>query len=110
MQVVQRYGGQCAFCDSLVSEWLHAAHLVGDAEQGSSDPRNGLPLCGNHHAALDRGLVSIDPTNRRIHVRVYTAADMNITRRDLAHLPAQPATEALRFRWDLRVPDGWSPA
>jgi PD-(D/E)XK nuclease superfamily len=43
MRVVQRYGGRCAICDRSVSEWLVAAHLVGDAEKGSNDPRNGLP-------------------------------------------------------------------
>jgi hypothetical protein len=110
MQVVQRYGGQCAICDSPVSEWLHAAHLAGDAEHGSSDPRNGLPLCSNHYAAFDRGLISIDPVDLRMHVRGYSADDMNITRRDLAHLPARPAIEARRCRWDRRAPDGWVPA
>jgi hypothetical protein len=39
IQVLQRYGGQCALCDSAVTERLHAAYLAGDAERGSSDPR-----------------------------------------------------------------------
>jgi putative restriction endonuclease len=109
MQVIQRYG-RCAFCESHVDEWLHAAHIAGDAESGSSDPRNGLPLCSNHHAAFDRGLVSIDPEDRRVYIRGYSAAELNIVRSDLAHLSAQPATEALRFRWDQRESDGWEPA
>jgi putative restriction endonuclease len=110
MRVVQRYGGRCILCDSTVSEWLVAAHLVGDAEKGSNDPRNGLPLCSNHHTAFDRGLVSIDPSDLRIYVRGYITADLDIRRRDLTHLPAQPAIEALSYRWIHRDPEGWAPA
>jgi putative restriction endonuclease len=108
MQVVQRYGGCCVLCDSAVTEWLHAAHLAGDAESGSSDPRNGLPLCSNHHTAFDRGLISVDPSDGRVYLRGYSAADLDITRADLAHLPAQPAAEALWYRWKKREPEGWS--
>ena len=110
MQVIQRYGGRCALCDSGVTEWIHAAHLAGDAESGSSDPRNGLPLCSNHHTALDRGLIAVDPSDGRIHVRGYSAAELNLRRPDLSHLAAQPAAEALRHRWDRREePENWSP-
>jgi hypothetical protein len=109
MQVLQRYGARCAFCDSAVREWLHAAHLAGDAESGSNDPRNGLPLCSNHHAAFDRGLVSVDPKDGRIYVRGYAVSELNVVRSDLAHLPAAPAVEALTYRWNLRASDDWLP-
>jgi hypothetical protein len=93
-----------------VSEWLHAAHLAGDAERGSSDPRNGLPFCSNHHAAFDCGLIAIDPSDGRVYIRAYAVTALGITRSDLSHLAAQPAAEALHYRWSRRVADGWSPA
>jgi hypothetical protein len=110
IQVLQRYGGRCAVCDSDVAEWLHAAHLVSDAERGSNDPRNGLPLCGNHHTAFDRGLLSFEPPNSRMHLRGYTPAQLGLLRDDLSHLPAQPAVNALQHRWDNRVPGDWIPS
>jgi HNH endonuclease len=110
IQVLQRYGGRCVLCDSGVSEWLHAAHLAGDAERGSSDPRNGLPFCSNHHAAFDGGLISLDPSDTRVYTRGYSAADLKITRPDLSHLAAQPAAEALQYRWSQRAPEAWSAA
>ena len=85
-QVTQRYGGQCAVCDSQVLEWLDAAHLVADAERGSSDPRNGILFCKNHHAAFDRRLLAIDPSGR-IFVRQYSTTDLGVSRPDLSHLP-----------------------
>jgi hypothetical protein len=110
IQVVQRYGGQCALCGTEVTELIHAAHLVGDAEHGSNDPRNGLPLCSNHHLALDRHLIAIEPKTGAIFVRDYSAAELGVTVQNLSHLPKQPATSALKYRWELRSPDGWSPA
>ena len=109
LQVIQRYGGRCVLCDSSVVEWLDAAHLVGEAERGAADPRNGLPFCKNHHAALDRGIVCFDPQGR-VHVRRYTASELGIARADPSHLPGQPAGEALDYRWEHREPDGWSVA
>jgi hypothetical protein len=108
MQVVQRYGARCVLCDSDVKEWIHAAHIAGDAERGSSDPRNGLPFCSNQHAAFDRDLVAIDPSDTAIYVRGYSVQELGITRRDLSHLPAQPAPEALTHRWEQRGEDGWA--
>jgi hypothetical protein len=110
LQVLQRYGPRCALCGSAVGEWLHAAHLAGDAERGASDPRNGLPFCSNHHAAFDRGLVAISPANTRVYVNGYSASELGITTRDLSHLPAEPAAEALQYRWDRRESRGWEPA
>jgi putative restriction endonuclease len=107
MQVIQRYGASCVLCGSAVTEWLHAAHLVGDAERGSSDPRNGLPFCSNHHWAFDRGLVAIDPDGR-LFVSSYSAREMAILHFDLSHLPALPSREALTYRWDQRRGDSWS--
>jgi hypothetical protein len=109
LQVMQRYGGSCAMCASAIPEVVDAAHLVPDADRGTSDPRNGLPICKNHHAAMDKGLVVYDDQGR-LHVRGYTAAQLQVTRLDLSQLPAGPAREALAYRWKRREPDGWVPA
>jgi hypothetical protein len=109
MQVIQRYGGRCVLCDSAVEEWIHAAHLAGDAERGSSDPRNGLPLCSNHHHGLDRDLIAIDPDGR-VYIRDYEAAKLGVLHSDLSHLPAQPHRSALEHRWKARVSGDWAPA
>ena len=108
IQVIQRYGGRCALCGSEVKEWLHAAHLAGDAERGSNDPRNGLPLCSNHHAAFDRGLLALHPDDGSVYLQGYSAAQLAITVSDLTHLPAMPAPEALRHRWDNRGHGDWA--
>jgi putative restriction endonuclease len=108
VQVIQRYGGECAVCPIRALELINAAHFVPDADNGTSDPRNGLPLCVNHHTALDRGLIAIDPDSKKILVASgHSAGDLNITRKSLDHLTAQPATEALRYRWDQRAGDDW---
>jgi predicted restriction endonuclease len=109
MHVIQRYGGSCAICPISALDLIHAAHLVPDAERGTSDPRNGLPLCSNHHLALDRGLIAIEPSTRRILVaRGYDAASLNVVRANLAHLRALPADAALHYRWDRRTGDEWT--
>jgi putative restriction endonuclease len=108
VQVIQRYGGACALCPVSALELISAAHLVPVSDKGSSDPRNGLALCGNHHAALDRSLVSIEPESRAIFIaKGHDAAGLNVTRADLNHLASQPARDALQYRWDMRVGDDW---
>lgn len=100
-EVIARYGGQCAVCPISARELMTAAHIVPVGIQGADDPRNGLPLCANHHAAFDRGLLRIEPGTTRILLAApYLPPDFSITRTDLRHLPAQPATEALCHRWE----------
>ena len=103
LQVVQRYGGRCALCPIRALQLINAAHLIPDADGGTSDPRNGLPLCVNHHTALDRGLLALDPTTPQVVIADgHDASSLNVTRGDLQHLAAQPAAQALQYRWDQR--------
>lgn len=101
LEALQRYGGcQCAVCSVRARELITAAHLVPDADGGTSDPRNALLLCANHHLAFDRGLFWIDPKTTRIVVADgYERDDLNLLRSDLLHLRAQPARQALQYRW-----------
>jgi len=95
--VFQRYGIQCAMCGVASKELLDAAHLCPKRLGGSDDPRNGLVLCANHHRALDRGLVRIDPHTLEIQPIGDAAEILGIDRCDLTHLPSFPHPDALRW-------------
>ena len=77
LQVLQRYAGICAMCACAIPELIDAAHLVPNADRGTSDPRNGLPICKNHHSAMDKALVVFDEQGR-LHVRGYTASELQV--------------------------------
>ena len=108
IQVLQRYGKRCALCDVATLELITAAHLIPFREEGTSDPRNGLPLCANHHAAMDRGLLTLDQGGRVHLAPDHKAESLGVTQRDLTHLAAQPASEALKRLWTARSREGWT--
>ncbi len=110
IQVLQRYGGRCALCDVAALELITAAHLIPFREKGTSDPRNGLPLCANHHAAMDRGLLTIDEGGSVYLAPGHDAESLGVTERDLTQLPALPAPVALRHIWTMRSREGWTRA
>jgi len=99
--VIRRYGAQCAVCEMTVIDLLDAAHLVSKAEDGSDDPRNGLPLCALHHRAFDKGLFAINPDTLTLITRQNgpDRSEMAITKDDLGHLRAKPHQSALEYRW-----------
>ena len=75
--VVGAYGGRCAMC-GLGLRLVQGAHIYPASAPGSVDEAwNGLCLCSNHHAAFDRHLVWVDPTDRsiRLHPDVLDDAD-----------------------------------
>ena len=97
MEVLKRYGSQCAMCDVAAPELLRAAHLVAHGSGGTDDPRNGLPLCANHHDAVDKGLVQIDPETLELKATgAHSAQALGLIRADLRHLRALPHPDALR--------------
>ena len=55
-----RYGVKCAVCNVDNKHMLDAAHIIPVDDDGTDDPRNGLVLCKNHHAGLDRDLFSVN--------------------------------------------------
>lgn len=60
-RVRSAYRHQCAMC-GLGLELVEGAHIVPVAWPGSTDEtNNGMALCRNHHAAYDRGIVSVSP-------------------------------------------------
>lgn len=65
------YRNRCAIC-GLGLELIEGAHIVPVAWPGSSDETdNGLALCRNHHAAYDRGIISVSP---HYEIQVSTSA------------------------------------
>jgi hypothetical protein len=101
LDVLRRYGSCCAMCSVAVPQLIKAAHLLSYSKGGTNDPRNGLPLCANHHDALDRGLVKINPATLELAITGgYTREQLGITLRDLSALRAKPHQQALEALWD----------
>lgn len=100
LRVFKRYGPCCAICDVEAPDLLKAAHLVPVKVGGTDDPRNGLVLCGNHHDALDKELIGIEPQSLRIEMLGdYSASELGVVKSDLHHLRAKPHLEALKWLW-----------
>jgi len=59
-RVVDAYGGRCAFC-GLGGSLTQACHIEGVGEGGADLIVNGIGACPNHHAAFDRGLITVGP-------------------------------------------------
>jgi hypothetical protein len=99
--VLKRYGNQCAVCEITHQRLIDAAHLCPKREKGSDDARNGLPLCANHHRALDAGLYGIDPATRQLVTKSTgpSLADLRITVTSLQHLSQLPHNDALQHLW-----------
>lgn len=99
--VLKRYGARCAVCGISIAAVIDAAHLCPVDEEGSDDPRNGLPLCATHHRAFDARLFGLEPGELRIVSAEGGPSlyDLRITHSDLTHLDALPHPEAVRWRW-----------
>ena len=113
--LLKAYGGQCAVCSIQHPALLEAAHLkpwsvATEAER--VDVRNGLLLCRNHHAALDRGFWQIrrEKTGEYSVATVRTANSQPLGREvlmsDALRLPQtidwQPKAEWLLHRRDFK--------
>jgi hypothetical protein len=102
-EVGKRCGWRCAVCAIDLKPMLDAAHIRGVDDRGSDDPRNGLILCKNHHAAFDAGLINFHPETGTVAVSADITADqLGITTIVLEH-SIRPHIDALRWRWDNPV-------
>jgi hypothetical protein len=99
--VFKRYGPRCAVCDLEVASLVAAAHIRPKKDHGSDDARNGLPLCANHHLALDAGLWRVNPLGGRVVSSPKTTLmDLRISRENLDHLSKLPHSDAIQWLWD----------
>lgn len=100
--VLSRYGTECALCSIQESRLLEAAHIVPKADNGSDDPRNGLPFCLLHHKATEKNvaLIRIHPeTLEVICTGGRTHGELKVTKSSLEGLPNLPSKEALEYLW-----------
>lgn len=112
--VIEAYDGLCAMC-GLNFGLLEGAHILPVAFPGSPDEIwNGLALCRNHHGALDRHRIWIDPNSRQLkwHPEILEQADRSMAcaaflentaqslqpPKDKAHIPR---SEMLIRRYEL---------
>lgn len=99
--VLEQYGCKCAVCDITLPRLIQAAHLRGKENKGSDDWRNGLPLCLNHHAALDAGMFAIQPNTMSIMLAPgCTKQDLGLENETLNTLQNAPHPRALQWRWE----------
>lgn len=102
LRVFQRYGPRCPLSGIAVPEMIEAAHLRPDAEDGTDDPRNGLPLNAALHRAYDAHLFAIEPDTLNVVTRPQgpTLEELGIVTPHLRELPRHPHAEALRWRYN----------
>ena len=68
-RVLDAYRAHCAMCSLKHRELLDAAHIIADSDpEGLPKVSNGLSLCKIHHAAFDRGIMTVRP-DYQIEVR-----------------------------------------
>ncbi|MDR3034942.1 MAG: HNH endonuclease [Kitasatospora sp.] len=101
LEVFQRYGPRCPLSGIAVPQMIEAAHLRGDADGGSSDARNGLPMNAALHRAFDAHLFAVNPDTltAEAHPDGPSLESMGIVHPKLA-LEHPPHREALKWRYD----------
>jgi predicted restriction endonuclease len=99
--VFKRYGRCCAVCSMKVGGIVAAVHIKPVSENGSDDPRNGIPLCQNHHAAFDQCYFSINPGSYQIVTSENgpSRKDLEIEDEDISKLKALPDRMALQWHY-----------
>ncbi|WP_222107692.1 HNH endonuclease [[Actinomadura] parvosata] len=108
LRVFQRYGPRCPLSGVSVPQMLEAAHIMGHAEGGTDDPRNGIPLNVALHRAFDAHLFAFDPDTLEVVIRDGGPSldDLGIRYpAGLKDLPRPPHRDALNWRhseWSSR--------
>lgn len=102
LQVFQRYGPRCPLSGIDVPEMLEAAHLRPVKDEGTDDPRNGLPLSAALHRAFDAHLFAINPHSLEVETAPQgpTLKRLQITTGHLRDLGTLPHKDALQWRYD----------
>ncbi len=99
--VFKRYGKCCAVCSMQVEGLLSAVHIKPVGENGSDDPRNGIPFCQNHRAAYEKFCFTIHPGSYQIITREDgpSKKDLEIPNEDISKLKALPDRMALQWHY-----------
>ncbi|MGW0083554.1 HNH endonuclease [Streptomyces sp. NPDC003393] len=101
LRVFQRYGPRCPLTGIAVPQMIEAAHLRPVQDDGTDDPRNGLPLSAGLHRAFDAHLFAIDPDTLEVVTQPGgpTLEDLHIATPHLRDLERGPHREALEWRY-----------
>ncbi len=99
--VFKRYGHCCAVCPMHVEGLLIAAHIKPASENGTDDPRNGIPLCQNHHAAFEKCYFTIHPGSYEIVTRENgpSREELELVEEGIMKLKALPDRMALQWHY-----------
>jgi len=99
--VFKRYGHCCAVCPMQIDGLLTATHIKPASENGTDDPRNGIPLCQNHRAAFEQCLFAIHPGSYRIVTRENgpSKEELELEEEDIVKLKALPERMALQWHY-----------
>ena len=104
--VLERYGSECSFCDIDNQLIIEAAHLVPYKKVSTygidliQNPKNGLPLCRNHHKLFDQGLIKINPFDLSIEILDLNPDGLNVTKQSLSKMINKPDLECLKWLWN----------
>ena len=63
------------------------------------NPKNGLPLCRNHHKLFDQGLIKINPDNLTVEISVLNPESLNVTKHSLSEMVNKPSSECIKWLW-----------
>ena len=100
--VFKRYGRCCAVCGMRIPGLVTAAHIKPGSENGSDDPRNGIPLCRNHRAAYENCYFTIHPGSYQVITRENgpSREELGLLDGDISKLKALP--DRLALQWHYR--------
>lgn len=68
-RLLSAYGKKCAISGCDVEEVLEAAHIVPHSLFALDDVRNGVLLRADFHTLLDKGLLGINPSTRKVELK-----------------------------------------
>ena len=103
--VLERYGSECSFCEIDNQLIIEAAHLIPYKKVDVygidliQNPKNGLPLCRNHHKLFDQGLIKINPDNLTIEISVLNPESLHVTKHSLSDMVNKPSSECIKWLW-----------
>ncbi len=96
--ILKIYGNSCCVCGFNKEKAIEAAHIIPKSEKGTDDPRNGLPMCANHHRLFDAYYFAFDKDTNVIIKKGENLNSLNITKENLKHLKNLPNEKALLER------------
>ena len=89
----------CAVCEQRIPSLIQGAHLISHSDGGKDAVGNGLPLCANHHLAMDNQLWAVNPQTFDLTFHI-PKEKLGITRDSIAHLDRMPDSKCLEYVWD----------